>query len=266
MMKVWAVSNQKGGVGKTTSVVTLGGLLSAWGFNTLLVDLDPHGSLTSYFDLNPDTVASSVYDIFSQASQGKEMNPKSIICNTRFRGLDLLPAGSAIATLDRQCASVDGMGLAVSRALAKVCNQYDYALIDSPPMLGVLMINALAACQHLVVPVSTDFLAMKGLERMVRTLGMIQKSRKQSLQYTIIPTMFDRRTRASVQSLRYLRDNYKDRLWTSVVPVDTKLRDASQAGVPPPYHVPKSRAIVAYSEFLESLMHRERFTVRAMTG
>ncbi len=265
-MKVWAVSNQKGGVGKTTSVVTLGGLLSAWGFNTLLVDLDPHGSLTSYFELNPDTIASSVYDIFSAASLDKEMSPTPIIFNTRFQGLDLLPAGSAIATLDRQCASLDGMGLAISRALNKVNGQYDYALIDSPPMLGVLMINALAACQHLVVPVSTDFLAMKGLERMTRTLSMIQKSRKHPLNFTIVPTMFDRRTRASVQSLRYLRENYQEHLWTSVVPVDTKMRDASRAGVPPPYHAPKSRAILAYSEFLEYLMRLERFRSQAMAG
>lgn len=265
-MRVWTVSNQKGGVGKTTSVVTLGGLLSAWGFKTLLVDLDPHASLTSYFELNPDEITDSVYDLFSSASQGKLKNPQSIIVNSKFQGLDLLPAGTAIATLDRQCASVGGMGLVISQALANVVDQYDYALIDSPPMLGVLMINALAACEYLIVPVSTDFLAMKGLERMTRTLSMIQRSRKENLRYIIVPTMFDRRTRASVQSLRFLRKNYQDSLWASVVPVDTKMRDASRAGIPPPYYVPKSRAIVAYSEFLESLMQQERLQDRAFAG
>jgi len=147
------------------------------------------------------------------------------------------------------------MGLVISRAMSMISDKYDYVLIDSPPMLGVLMINALAACERLIIPVSTEFLAIKGLERMMRTLGMIQKSRRQLINYIILPTMFDRRTRASVQSLRYLREIYHQELWQSVVPVDTKLRDASKAGMPPPYYMPKSRAVNAYSEFLELLLH-----------
>lgn len=258
-MKIWAVSNQKGGVGKTTSVVTLGGLLSTWGFRTLLLDLDPQGSLSSYFGLNPDTIEVSVYDLFEAASHRKPLNPVPTVVKTKFQGLSLLPAASGIATLDRQCAAADGMGLVISRAMSMISDSYDFVLIDSPPMLGMLMVNALAACERLIVPVSTEFLAIKGLDRMLRTLSMIQKSRKHFLNYTIMPTMFDRRTRASVQSLRYLRENYYQDLWPSVVPIDTKLRDASKAGMPPPYYMPKSRAVNAYSEFLELLLHRGRF-------
>ncbi len=135
-MKIWAVSNQKGGVGKTTSVVTLGGLLSTWGFKTLLLDLDPHGSMSSYFGLNPDTIDVSVYDLFEAASHGKSINPVPAVVKTNFQGLFLLPAASGIATLDRQCATAEGMGLVITRALSMIADNYDYVLIDSPPMLA----------------------------------------------------------------------------------------------------------------------------------
>ena len=131
--------------------------------------------MSSYFGLNPDTIDVSVYDLFEAASHGKSINPVPAVVKTNFQGLFLLPAASGIATLDRQCATAEGMGLVITRALSMIADNYDYVLIDSPPMLGVLMINALAACEHLIVPVSTEFLAIKGLERMLRTLGMIQK-------------------------------------------------------------------------------------------
>ncbi len=253
-MKTWAVYNQKGGVAKTTTVVTLGGLLASWGFKTLLVDLDPHGSLTSYFKMNPDELETSVYNLFQDASRKKGLNPDRYISETGFDRLFLLPAATAIATLDRQSRDMDGMGLVISKSLFAVSHQYDYVLIDSPPMLGTLMINALAACEFLIVPVQTEFLALKGLERMFQTLNMIEKSRGLSLSFTIVQTLFDRRTRASIQSLRVLREQYPPYVWDSVIPVDTKIRDASRAGVPASHYVPKSKAVIAYMHLLESIL------------
>lgn len=254
-MKIWSVSNQKGGVGKTTTVVTLGGLLSSWGFKTLLVDLDPHGSLTSYFKMNPDEVKGSVYNLFHDASQKhKNIGPEPYIVATGFDGLDVLPASTAIATLDRQVASMSGMGLVIATALKKVAGRYDYVIIDSPPMLGVLMINALAACDQLIIPVIAEYLALKGLDRMLHTIGMVFKSRKFSPQYTIIPTMFDKRTRAARESLIALRSKYPNNVWKSFVPVDTKIREASQEGTPVSLFVKDSKAVEAYSELLELLL------------
>lgn len=249
-MKIWSVSNQKGGVGKTTSVVTLGGILAQRGHRTLLVDLDPHGSLTSYFRLNPDEIRNSVYDLFQDALAKRPPAPGRYVTPTGFDRLAIMPASTALSTMERH-GGAGGMGLVLSKALRQLDGQFDFALIDSPPMLGVLMVNALAASQQLFIPVVSEFLALKGLERMVHTLDMIGRSRRVPLATTIVPTMFDRRIRASLQTLQVMRDRYGERLWRSVIPVDTKLRESSQAGVPPPLFAPGCRSVVAYSELLD---------------
>jgi chromosome partitioning protein len=254
-MKIWAVSNQKGGVGKTTTVVTLGGLLSSWGFRTLLVDLDPHGSLTSYFKMNPDEVELGVYNLFRDTSEKKkDINPEIYVAQTEFDGLAVLPASTAIATLDRQVAQMGGMGLVIATALGKLKEHYDYVIIDSPPMLGVLMINALAACDQLIIPVLAEFLALKGLDRMVHTLNMVFHSRKTPPKFTIVPTMYDKRTKAARESLLALHQQYPHNAWDSVIPVDTKVRDASQVGVPLPLFDKTAKSVEAYSALLEQLL------------
>jgi chromosome partitioning protein len=252
-MKVWTVANQKGGVGKTTTTVSLGGLLNQWGLRTLLIDIDPHGSLTSYFRYNPDAIEDSVYSLFKAVADKRSLDPASLIHPTGTEGLDLLPATMALATLDRQAGRLDGMGLVLQNALARLESRYDYAIIDCPPVLGVLMINALAACEQLVIPVQTEFLALKGLERMLNTLRMVLKSRGSNLPYTIVPTMFDQRTRASVDSLRVMRETYHQHLWSDLIPVDTRLRDASRAGLPPALFDPQCRGVAAYASLLEHL-------------
>ncbi|WP_417513860.1 ParA family protein [Marinobacter sp.] len=255
-MRIWAVANQKGGVGKTTSVVTLGGLLAERGKRVLVVDLDPHGSLTSWFGYDPDTIPHSVFDLFQHQGKVPEGLPAQLITETSCPGLALLPASTALATLERRMVGVEGMGLIVSRALAQLWDDFDYVILDNTPSLGVLMVNALAAAQHLVIPVQTEFLAIKGLERMLHTLQMIMRSQKNQLPYTIAPTMFDRRTQASVKSLNQLRRTYQDNLWKFAVPVDTKFRDASQAGIVPSKLDAQTHGVRAYRHLLDDLLAR----------
>ncbi len=252
-MQVWAVANQKGGVGKTTTAISLAGLLAEVGYRVLLVDLDPHGSMTSYFRYDPDELERSVYDLFSQVRVDAE-RVRELIHDTSHDSIKLIPAATALATLERKAVAQEGMGLQVAKALRHLQAEYDYVLIDSPPVLGVLMVNALAACGHLVVPVQTEFLALKGLERMVRTIHMINRARKNKLPFTIVPTFYDRRTQASVNSLRELHKHYPEHLSNAVVPVDTKFRNASLKGLVPSSLDAGSRGVHAYARLLRSLL------------
>lgn len=246
-MRVIAIANQKGGVGKTTTSVALAGLMAAEGARVLMLDLDPHGSLSTWFRQEPDTQEFSTYTLFQERKNLYPESVRRLIQPTAYPNLFLMPATTALATLERQAIGQDGMGLVIMRALAQIHNDYDYVVIDSPPLLGVLMINALAACHWLVVPVQTEFLALKGLERMVNTLTMMSRSRKKPLSYSIVPVMYDRRTQASVTSLRAIRNTYGELVWPGHIPVDTRLRDASKQGVPPHLFDPMGRGTESYS-------------------
>lgn len=265
-MKIWTIANQKGGVGKTTTTITLAGILADQGIDTLMVDLDPQGSLSNYLGVDPETESRSVYDIFQPAASGRQIETSSLVHKTKFPHLSLMPASTALSVLEKQLGSQNGMGLVLLRSLAKLSDRYRYVLIDCPPMLGMLMVNALAACDHLIIPVQTEFLAIKGLQRMLRTLEMIGKTRKTEIDYTILPTMFDVRTVASKKSLKELQLNYKGNIFSSSIPVDTKFRDASCAGKPVSSLHPGTHGLIAYHEFLSLLLNEPQNTARAMAN
>lgn len=253
-MRIWAVANQKGGVGKTTTTLALAGLLADAGKRVLVVDLDPHGSMTSYFGYDPDTLEHSCYDLFQHAGEIPAQLPQQLLRDSSHDNIKLLPSSTALAVLERQSPGQDGLGLVITRALARLKDDFDFVLIDSPPLLGILMVNALAASEYLVVPVQTEFLALKGLERMVNTLKMINRSRQQKLLFNIVPTMFDRRTQASMTALRMLKKQYPDTLWQAYIPIDTRLRDASRAGLVPSRFDSSSRAVLAYRALLKHVL------------
>ncbi len=250
-MKIYTVSNQKGGVGKTTTVVSLGGLLARKGYRVLMLDLDPHGSLTAYFRHDPDEIDDTVYDLFNY--EGVPKAPYALIRHTEVEGLDMIPASTAMATLDRQLGTKSGMGLVIKSALNTLQSRYDFVFLDCTPMLGVLMVNALAACEHLLIPVQSEFLALKGLERMMHTLKMIQKSRSNKLEYTILPTMYDQRTRASVSTVEELKKHYSENLWNGVIPEDTMFREASRVGIPLTVMKPWDKGSLSYRKVVEDL-------------
>ena len=252
-MKTWAIINQKGGVGKTTTAVTLAGHLCDPGKRLLLVDLDPHGSLTGYLGYDPDTVEKSLYTLFSKPTTDQADIAKMLL-STPIKNTYLFAASTALATLDRQMGTDVGKGLVVLRAIKSVASKFNYCIIDCPPMLGILMINALAACDQLLIPAQTDYLSLKGLDRMIHTLEMVEKSLQKKTPYMIIPTMFDKRTKASVGALQQMKDKYRFKVWGSVIPIDTKFRDASKAGIPLSELSPASRGSIAYLKLLNFLL------------
>ena len=223
MSRVIAIANQKGGVGKTTSSLCLARGLSQAGHRVLLVDLDPHASLTRAFAVPSSPPPAGSHDLFT----GAGASLASLARGTEINGLDLIAAQPALATLERRGATQPGLGLALGRALHAVQSLYDHVLLDCPPTLGVLMVNALAAADRLVVPTQTDPLALHGLADMLRTAAMVERSRRRPLPQHVLPTLFDRRTRSGVQSLDQLHDLYEGRVWPKAIPMDTRLRDPS---------------------------------------
>ncbi|WP_299660125.1 ParA family protein [uncultured Psychromonas sp.] len=255
-MKVWTIANQKGGVGKTTTVASLAGILVDRGFRVLLIDTDPHASLTSYLQYDSDQLPVSLYDLFQDPATTKAELEK-LILPTEIDNLSLIPASMSLATLDRVLGNQQGMGLFLYKQLKLVEDDYDFVLIDCPPVLGVMMVNALAACERILIPVQTEFLASKGLQRMVQTLGIMQQSRGKNFNYCIIPTMFDRRTSASIKTLDELKKTYQGKVWNGVIPIDTKFRDASLAHLPISHFIKSCRGSFAYETLLNYLLQTE---------
>lgn len=259
-MEVWTVANQKGGVGKTTTTISLAGLLAECGKKVLLVDTDPHASLSYYFGIESEDLDLSVYDLFAQVSS-KEQILQSL-CPTEYSNIDILPATMALATLDRALGAKGGMGLVLKKAMAKLSQSYDYVLIDCPPILGVLMVNALAASNRIIVPVQTEFLALKGLDRMIKTMDIMQMEQEDPFAYTIVPTMFDKRTKASLLAFQQLQETYLDKVWPGVIPVDTNFRNASLAQKVPSHFAASSRGVIAYKSLLDYLMKPSKRSIK----
>lgn len=252
-MIVWAVANQKGGVGKTTTAVSLGGVLAKKEKRVLLVDLDPHGSLTEHFGIAPERVKHSVFDLFME----NITDIRPAIVPTRFSSLFVVPATLALATVEKQIGNREGMGLVLQRALKRLNGVFDFAILDCAPMVGVTMINAIAACDRFIIPAQTEHLALHGLDRMMRTLAMVEKSRGAAVPHVILPTLFDRRTRAGIRTLEVMRDRYGSAVSDTVIPVDTQLRDASREATPLPIFNASARASLSYTEFAEGLLRAQ---------
>lgn len=257
-MIVWSIANQKGGVGKTTTTITLAGLLSEQNKRVLLVDTDPHASLTTYLNFDSEHVPASLFDLFQLPSLDRT-SVKPLILKTDFPCIDIMPAHMSLATLDRVMGNRSGMGLVLKKALRSLACDYDYVLIDCPPILGVMMVNALAASHRIFIPVQTEFLAMKGLERMMKTLQIMQRSQPAGFNVTIVPTMYDKRTRASLETLQELKQRFPQQIWASAVPIDTKFRDASIRHMPPSLYARSSRGVFAYQTLLTYVNRLEHY-------
>jgi chromosome partitioning protein len=260
-MRTWCIANQKGGVGKTTSTLAIGACLAERGFRTLLVDLDPHASLSRWLDVPEDPPPGGVYELFADA-------PPPLVTLTRpsgTPGLDLLAGQPALATLERQSATRQGLGRALLRAFTGQ-HRYDYALLDCPPTLGVLMVAALAAADALIIPTQTEPLALHGLNAMLRTAAMVQRSRGAPVPVRIVPTLFDKRTRAAVDSLEELRRRHGAEVWDEEIPVDTRLREASRQALTPSSLGAGARGASAYMRLTDWLVTADLQDIAASTA
>lgn len=252
-MQIWAVANQKGGVGKTTTTLALGRALCLRNKRVLLIDLDPHASLTRAFGVDEFPPPRGVMELFAEPAVALH----ALACDSQLPGLQYVCAQPALATLERRSATAPGLGLALQKALQDPALAHDYVLMDCAPQLGLLMINALAAADRVIIPTQTEPLALHGLEGMVRTARMVEKSRNRPLPLSIVPTLHDKRTRAGTDSLHTMQKRHGALVWEDAVALDTKLSSAGLLTQPASSDAYPGRGLAAYRRVLDWILANE---------
>lgn len=249
-----AVANQKGGVGKTTTAVTLAAALTRFGKKVLVLDLDPHACASVHLRYYPDEQAASVNDIFSAKGDVSEELWDAIRQHHPVLEFDVVPANIRLAELEMDLRSRKGKGAILRQALELVRAEYDYIILDCPPHVGILLVNALVACDLLVIPIQTDFLALHGLKLLFDTIKVLNKVLPAPVCYRVLPTLYDRRARACARVLELLTLKMKDSMFATVVGMDTHFREASAEGRVIYEISPDSRGAREYEELAKEIL------------
>ena len=227
MAKVLAITNQKGGVGKTTTAVNLAACLGALGRRVLLVDFDPQGNATSGVGVDKAAQEQTVYHVVIDARDVRE-----VIRHTEY-DLDLLPANVDLAGAEVELATAEARETRLKNALDIVRDDYDFILIDSPPSLGLLNLNALTAADGMLIPIQCEFYALEGVAELMRTLDIVQGGLNPSLEVSgVLLTMYDARTNLSEQVANEVREFFKEKVYETVIPRTVRLSEAPSYGMP----------------------------------
>jgi chromosome partitioning protein len=243
MSRRYVFANQKGGVGKTTTVVNIAAAISSWGYRVLVVDLDPQCNATTSLGLNSRELTSSTYDVLLGARALVDT-----VQPTRWKALDLAPSTPNLAAASVELNSEPARARVerLATALSSV-DEYAYILIDSPPSLGVLTVNALVAAQSIIVPVQCEYLALEGLTQLTHTISLVQRGLNAALSIRgVVMTMYDRRTTLSRQVVEEVRRYFPDRMFATVVPRSVRLSEAPSYGEPGVFYAPRSPGAQAY--------------------
>jgi chromosome partitioning protein len=247
--RVLAVANQKGGVGKTTTTVNLGAALAEMGYRVLVIDLDPQGNATTGLGVNARNLDTSVYDVILH-----DVPIEDCIEPTNLRNLFLVPATIDLAGAEIELVPTFSRELRLKRAIAPVLDEFDFVLIDCPPSLGLLTINALAAANEVAVPIQCEYYALEGLGQLLSNIERVRANLNPGLSVTtIIMTMFDARTRLGEQVVDEVRRHFGDRVCRSVVPRTVRLSEAPSYGQPIIVFDPTCRGATAYRELAKEV-------------
>ena len=252
MAKIIAFANQKGGVGKTTSAVNVAASLGILGKKTLLIDLDPQGNATSGVGIAKRTLKGTVKDVLSG-----EIDVKNVILTTSFKNLSIIPTNVSLSGAEFDLYNDEGSEYNLKDALKTISDDYDYILIDCPPSLGMLTINAFVASDGIVVPMQAEFYAVEGLSQLITTTKRIKKHYNEELNIVgILITMYNKRLLLSMQVMDELQKYYPDKLFNTCISRNVKLTEAPGFGKPAYYHDKHSKGAQEYLDIARELISR----------
>lgn len=252
MSRVYALANQKGGVGKTTTAINLGAYLAAWGKRVLLVDIDPQANSTSGLGVNKYIVFPSIYEGLIARAPLQEI----IVLTKRVR-LDLVPSSPSLAGAEAEMMELPSRQGLLKNALASIDNRYDLVLIDTPPSLGFLTVNALVAAEGVIIPVQCEYLALEGLTELMRGISLVRRELNPQLRLSgMLMTMYDSRTNLSSEVVEEVRRHFPLQVFRTVIPRNVRLSEAPSHGESILSYAPKSSGAMAYQTFTQELLLR----------
>ncbi len=254
MSRVFATTNQKGGVGKTTTAINLAASLAANDLRILVVDSDPQGNATSGLGVMKDPERPSTYDLLLA-----EVPPTDVVVATSFDGVSIIPADKNLAGANLELVDQPERESRLRQRLATVRNQFDFVIIDCPPALDLLTLNALMAADAVVVPIQCEFFALEGISELMDTIDRIRESFNHPLAIAgILLTMYDDRTNLTRQVAADLREFFQDEVFKTIIPRSVKLAEAPSFGKPILSYDPRSKGAESYIQLAKEILDREQ--------
>lgn len=257
MGTIFALTNQKGGVGKTTTAINVGAYLAAQGRKILLVDVDPQGNATSSLGINKNHLPLSIYD-----SLIRGLPLGRVILPTEWLHLDLVPSVPSLAGARVELTRLPARERLLRLALRPLEGRYDYIIIDPPPSLGLLTVNALVAAREVIIPVQCEYLSLEGLTHLLHTIGLVRRALNPGLRlFGLVMTMYDARTNLARQVVEEVRRHFPQKVFKTIIPRSVRLSEAPSYGEPISIYAPRSAGALAYEalarEILERVSERE---------
>lgn len=253
MGRIIAIANQKGGVGKTTTAINLSACLAEAGQKVLVLDIDPQGNTTSGFGVNKDEIENTIYQVILQ-----EIEIEDAICSRVFENLDVIPSNVNLAGAEIDLIDVEDREYILKNAILKVRDNYDYIILDCPPSLSMLTVNAMTASDTVLVPIQCEYYALEGLTQLIHTINLVKKKLNPELELEgVVFTMYDSRTNLSLQVVENVKDNLKQNIYKTIIPRNIRLAEAPSHGLPINIYDSKSSGAESYRLLAEEVMSRE---------
>lgn len=253
MGKIIAIANQKGGVGKTTTSVNLSACLAHLGKKVLLIDSDPQGNATSGVGINKGDVQDCIYNILID-----DVPVRDVILPTAIENLKVVPATISLAGAEIELVSTISREVRMKQAIRDIKDDYDYVIIDCPPSLGLLTLNALTASDSIIIPVQCEYYALEGLSQLLSTVRLVQKHLNEELYIDgVLLTMFDARTNLGIQVIEEVKKYFQDKVYKTIIPRNVRLSEAPSHGKPIILYDPRSKGAEVYLELAKEVVQNE---------